>query len=115
MKTWRQKADEAVNQGYMPGNAWERELGRHLESLFPQLVKELGKDLEAYCQVQTWEAMELADRLENQGTPPDVARDLAREQLLPRPPVEQGQTTEWEQEGGQASMEEAAEQFLTGR
>ncbi len=80
--TWKRWAAEAVKSGYQVGNLWEREFRRHLERHRPDLAKELGKELEAYCQVMTARAMASAEKLEDQGTPPQMARELARQELL---------------------------------
>jgi hypothetical protein len=112
MRTWKEQAAEAVKAGYMPKNHWERMLERHLRRLFPQLVQELGDDLEAYLVVMTYDAMNLANRLEDEGTDPHTARELALEQLLPKAPDEEDRPEPWEVEGGIASMEAAAERAL---
>jgi hypothetical protein len=51
--SWKTRAKAAVKAGYIPGNAWERMLARHLNRLFPEKVAELQKtgDLEAYLRV----------------------------------------------------------------
>lgn len=110
---WKARAAQAKKEGYLPGNPWEKMLQRHLERLFPLLVKELGPDLKPYCQTMTSEAMDLADKLENQGTDPETARELAMDRLLPKPPDEQENSEPWEVEGGEAALTDAAQQFLT--
>lgn len=109
---WQEKAKEAVDQSYQPGNNWESMLRRHLNRCFPDLVKELGDDLEAYLRATTFEAMLMCERLEDQGTPTDVAEELARDQLLQRPPDEQERTTQAEMEDSVADQEAAALQAL---
>jgi hypothetical protein len=54
---WQSRAQEAIAAGYMPGNQWERMLGRALQRSRPELVQELGSDLEAYLQTMTWQAI----------------------------------------------------------
>lgn len=78
MATWTQLAAQ-IPDGYLPGNSWERMLQKNLD---PVLVKELGTELQAYLQVQTNNAMELAERMEEQGTPPELARSTALASLL---------------------------------
>jgi hypothetical protein len=58
--------------------------------------------------------MELAGNLEDQGTPPDVSRELAMAQLLPKPPDEEDVPEEWERDGAAQDLTDAAERFLTG-
>lgn len=82
MANWKRLAEEEKAAGYLPGNAWEMDFRASLESRRPELARELGADLEAYCQVQTANAMNLAEKLEDQGTPPMVARELAMQQLM---------------------------------
>jgi hypothetical protein len=82
MQTWAQRAAEAVKAGYLPGNSWEGMLRRSLERTRPELVKELGSELKAYLQVQVASALDLLERLESQGTPPEAAREAALKQLL---------------------------------
>lgn len=114
MSQWQRMAAEAIENGYQPGNSWERSLKRHLERLFPELVKELGSDLESYLQVQTHDAMDLATRLEDEGTPPQMARELAMQRLYPTPEDEIPQTEQWEMDAQNAALNEAAMQALTG-
>ena len=114
LKTWGQRARQAVQEGYRPGNPWEKSLQRHLEQNFLDQVRELRRsgELKAYLQVMTWAAMQLAESLEERGTPPDVARELALDQLLPTPPEQQDQTQPWETEANTSALEEAVERFL---
>lgn len=81
---WAQQAQAilAKGEGYQKGNQWEGMLRRSLQRTNPQLVKELGNDLDNYLIVRTWGAMDLANRLEDQGTPPETARSLAINELL---------------------------------
>lgn len=110
MATWQELAAALVD--YHPGNQWERMLERHLRQFFPELVSELASNLPAYLSVQTASAMDLAERLEDQGTPPDAARELALSQLLPTPPDELEQPTRWEAEEALARQDQAALQQL---
>jgi hypothetical protein len=36
MKSWKQRAEEAVANGYHPGASWESMLDRHLQRCFPK-------------------------------------------------------------------------------
>jgi len=56
--------------------------------------------------------MQLAERLEDEGTDPHTARELALEQLLPKAPDEEDKPEPWEVDSGIASMEAAAERAL---
>ena len=112
MTDWKAKA--AALKDYPAGNPWEQMLRRALLRANPRLVGELAatKDLEPYLRVMTAGAMDYADQLEKQGTPPDVARELAMEYLLPasaEPPAR------WEQAGAEEDLTEPARQFLTRR
>lgn len=109
---WQQKAQEAIEQGYIPGNNWQAMLKKHLARCFPDLVKELGENLEAYLQATTFEAMVFCEKLEDQGTPSQTAEELALEQLLVKPPAEQNRPTRTEMEDAQESQERATMQAL---
>lgn len=109
---WQEKAKEAVEQGYQPGNNWEAMLGRHLNRCFPDLVKELGKDLQAYLRAATFEAMLFCEKLEDQGTPNQTAEELALQQLLQTPPDELDKPTATEIEDSLSGQEQAALQAL---
>ena len=113
-RDWKALAAEALKQGYLKNNPWERMLRRHLLRLFPELVEELQQErsLEAYLQAQTYDAMCYAERLEDQGTPPEVARELALERLLPRPADEEDRPEGWELAGAEQDMEGGALQAL---
>ena len=56
---------------------------RSVERCRPKLVEELGDEFEAYLQVRTADAMRMYDGLIEQGTPAEVARELAIVDLLP--------------------------------
>jgi hypothetical protein len=60
----------------------------------------------------TRNAMKLAENLEASGTPPDVAEELAKEQLLQKPPDEQDRPAPWEVEGAQADILDAVQKYL---
>ena|ERR1019366_3364908 len=109
---WQQKALEATEQGYIPGNNWQAMLKRHLMRCFPDLVQELGDDLEAYLQATTFEAMLFCEKLEDQGTPNSMAEELTLERLLVKPPDEQEHPTQTEMEEGASNQEQAAMQVL---
>lgn len=113
MSYWKQRAEEAKQAGYQPGNAWEKQLAKHLQDLFPEKFKELKGDLEAYLQVMTASAMQRAADLEDQGTSPEVARELAMQELLQPPPEEEDQPEPWELEGAEAALEDAAQRHLS--
>src|SRR5262245_8803445 len=87
MPTWKERAERARQEGYLPGNGWERMLERSLRRTRPNLVAELeqSQSLPEYLQVMTHNAMNLAERLEDQGAPPEVAREMAMQQLLNLP------------------------------
>jgi hypothetical protein len=112
MSTWEAKANEAIKEGYVVRNQWERMLEKHLKKFFPDLVRELANDLPAYLIVQTYDAMSMANRLEDEGTDPHTARELALADLLPTPPEDQDRPEPWELEGAIATMEAAAERVL---
>jgi len=82
---WQTRSDELVKLGFPRGRPWESQLKTHLEGNFPQLVKELGKSLPAYLHTRASEASEMYETLTEQGTPPEVARELALKDLLPEP------------------------------
>src|SRR5262245_35618249 len=65
--TWTQRARLAREQGYLPGNPWERLLRRTIERTRPYLLRQLGPEAESYLQVRVAGAMELAERLEDRG------------------------------------------------
>lgn len=79
---WQNQANEAIKNGYQPGNSWETLLRNSLMADRPELAKEMGNDLEAYLQVMTNNAMEFEETLLDQGTPPELARELTMQQLL---------------------------------
>ena len=108
MKTWKQRAAEAVKAGYQTGNPWEGMLRRHLAAFFPELVRELGKDLEPYIQTKTSQAMDLMHGLTDSGTNPHTARELAMADLLPRPTDEVDRPEPWEIESAGTDLEAAA-------
>lgn len=82
---WQQAAETALQEGYRPGNAWERMLDRHVQRFLPELRAELAQDYQAYLQVTTHGAKELYHRLLDEGSDPMAARELAMAQLLPVP------------------------------
>jgi hypothetical protein len=106
-KTWTERAKELPEE-YIPNNQWEAMLGRHLKRCNPALVKELGKELEAYLQVMTWEAMEYEETLLDAGTEPHMARELTMEYLLPKAPEEWDRPEPFETESSLDSQEAAA-------
>jgi hypothetical protein len=113
--TWKQKAAEAIKAGYMAGNGWEEMLRRHLTRCRPDLVKELqaSKDLEAYLQVKTWDAMEFEENLLDSGTDPHLARQLTMEELLSaRAPEEEDRPERFEVEDSLENQEAAAMRAL---
>lgn len=112
MKNWKQMAAEVIEKGYMPNNHWEAMLKRHLTRCFPDLVKDLGNDLEPYCQVMTWNAEEFEEMLLDSGTDPHLAREQTMEHLLPMAPEDQDRPARWQSESSEASLEAAALQTL---
>jgi hypothetical protein len=40
MKSWKERAQEALKAGYVRGNPWEGVLERHLRRCFPDMVVE---------------------------------------------------------------------------
>jgi hypothetical protein len=110
---WTEHAKKAVEDGYLKGNRWEHMLERHLRRLFPKLVKELGKEFPAYLQVKTSQALNLKSRLIlEQGMAPEVADELAKEELLPRLPADENRPERWEAEGQEDTQAEAFRKFL---
>ena len=107
MATWKERAKAARADGHLAPRM-EAMLERHLKQFFPELVKELGAELPDYLTVQAADAMEVYLRLTDEGTNPETAMELAREQLLPTPPDEVDRPEPWEQEAGQADSEAAA-------
>lgn len=79
---WQKWAAEARKAGYEPGGEWENLLRKSVRRARPKLVKELGDDFEAYLQVQAARAERQYRMLIEQGTPPDIAAELARSELL---------------------------------
>lgn len=112
--TWRERAEQAIEAGYVPGNNWQRMLERHLRRCFPALVGELGSDLESYLIVQTFNAIEMACDLEDAGMDTATAEELVMAELLKRPPDEVDLPEAWEVEDGVASATSAAERRLSG-
>jgi hypothetical protein len=114
MNDWKRWAKDLMDKGHQRNVQWEIMLKNHLRRCFPDLLAELQAEriVAPYLIVKTASAMELANRLMDQGTPPDTARSLALEELLPVPPEEQDRPAEWELEGAQESMIEAARQVL---
>jgi hypothetical protein len=82
MSFWKTRAEELIRRGYQPGNQWEKELGRSLKAGRPEFVAELGGELNHYLQVMSSQAMEMFNRMVQQGTPPDVAKEVVREEFL---------------------------------
>jgi hypothetical protein len=82
---WKRWAAEAIEEGYLPGNRWEAWRMKYLRENQPELVKELEADgdLKEMVQVQTWRAMKLQESLEDEGTPPETAQELALANLFP--------------------------------
>ncbi len=111
---WKTRAKQAVQAGYLAKNQWERDLKRHLERCFPELLKELqaGGEVNAYLIVKTSSAMDLMHFLVNQGGSPEDARQAARERLLCRPPEEEDRNQEWESQTGEDSAAGVASQIL---
>jgi hypothetical protein len=85
MRTWAERAAEAKEEGYDSGGRLEFVLERHLKANFPEKVVELGGDLKSYLETMVWDAMMLWERLEDEGTPLQMAKELAMEHLLPKP------------------------------
>lgn len=78
---WKASAQRAQAEGYLPGNHWEQMLRRGMNDSLKVELQRTG-DLEAYLQTRTHRAMEEYDRLLEEGTPPQTARELALEDLL---------------------------------
>jgi hypothetical protein len=80
---WQRVAKQAIANGYQPGNAWETILRKSLERNRPELVKQLGNNLEHYLQAKTSRAQEMYETMvSEQGMPGEVARELAMNELL---------------------------------
>lgn len=79
---WKQRAKEVIAAGYVPGGEWENLLRNSMKRARRKLVKELGDEFEAYLQVQTARALDQYRMMTEQGTPPDIARELALSELL---------------------------------
>jgi hypothetical protein len=88
---------------------------RHMERLFPEKVKELkaAGQWEDYLVANVTRALEMENRIEDQGVDPQMAREIAMQELMPRPPDEEDQPEEWEVEVAQEDVHEAVYQFLT--
>ena len=82
---WKAKAKEAIQAGYQAGNPWERMLEGQMNRCCPQLVRDLGSDLQPYLQVRTSDAMDQEELMLDQGTDPQIARELALTALLEVP------------------------------
>jgi hypothetical protein len=80
--TWKQRAEQARELGYPRGNGMELEYETWLKVNRPDLVKELGADLKWFIETKVSEAFDMAERLESQGTPPDISMEMARADLL---------------------------------
>ena len=113
LKTWNQRAEEAIQAGYEPGGPWEMMLKRHMMSCFPALVAELEAtgSFVPYLQTMTASAKDLYATMLEQGTKPMAARELAMDRLLPKPPEEEEFQMD-ETEGGDGMMEELTQQYL---
>ena len=111
---WKEAAAKAIQAGYQPGNQWERQLSSHLRRLFPQLVVELRKEgnYKAYLVVQTQNALNLLEHLENRGLNQQSARELALDQLLQKTPDDLPKAEPWESEEVQADIQEAVLRHL---
>jgi hypothetical protein len=111
---WKQRAAEAIKQGYQKGNHWENLLRKHLEQHFPDKVTALGKDLEAYLIVQTARAFDVQEQMQAAGTDPAEAERMALKELLPPTEDEQEQAgpLQYEREGATTDMLEATRRHL---
>ena len=94
---WKQKAFQAKREGYVPGQ-WQRMLDRHLRQFFPELVQELGPEYQDYLVSQVYDNLLYHESLLSNRFPPESARELALESLLPRTPDEIDQPTSAEVE-----------------
>ena len=79
---WTERAEAARQAGYIAGE-WEHLLRCSLQRARPELVEELAEDLDAYIVVQVDRVQRLYASLTAEGTPPDVARELAMSELFP--------------------------------
>ncbi|HEV3440621.1 MAG TPA: hypothetical protein VG122_24915 [Gemmata sp.] len=80
---WKEAAEKAKADNYQPGNAWESILRKSLQRSKPELVQELGPDLENYLITKTARAQEMYRTMTcDQGMPADVAKELAMAELL---------------------------------
>jgi hypothetical protein len=81
---WKEWAKEALANGAKPGRPWERLLDRTLRRNRPELVKQLEDqgDYQSYLLVRTDRAIEMFLKLEEEGTDPHTARELALNDLL---------------------------------
>jgi hypothetical protein len=117
VSNWKALAEQAKANGYLPGNQLEHSLKRHLTNVLPQLVAELEKtnDLQAYLEVKVSEAFDRMEKMEDQGTDPQTARELALADLYPTAPEDQRQPEDWEKEGAQEAVSDAVQQALLGQ
>ncbi len=81
MVNWKQLAEEAMAEGFLPGRT-KHLLDDYLQKNKPELVKELGADYQDYLTVRAVRALKMQETLEDQGTEPETARELAQAELL---------------------------------
>jgi hypothetical protein len=66
---------------------------------FPDQVAALKGELDSYLIAQTHQALEASTELQAQGLPKESAEELARADLLVKPPKEDYRPKKWEIEG----------------
>lgn len=76
---WKKLAEKAVQEGYQQGNQWETSLRKSLE---PELMTELGPDLDSFLIARTHRAQMQFETLTEQGTDPQTAKELVQSELL---------------------------------
>ena len=84
---WKGWAAEAMEQGYLPGNEWEKMLERHMKANLPDVTREFQEEgeFQEFLTARTWAAMQMQESLVADGTPFETARELALKDLFPEP------------------------------
>jgi hypothetical protein len=110
---WKEAADRARRLGYVVGT-WQALLERSLERSRPEVLAQLKQDghLADFLMAEAASALDLQSKLEEDGTPPETARELALDQLLVNPIEEQDRPEPWQIQDGMDDATVATQQAL---